>query len=59
MRDGSLDVSFVVYSDEGHGLDRPENKLDFFGRLEEFFGRHLGARFQPHEQVEGSTGQLR
>jgi dipeptidyl aminopeptidase/acylaminoacyl peptidase len=59
MRKRNLDVAFVVYTDEGHGLHRPENRLDFHGRVEEFLGRHLGGRFEPHERVDGSTDELR
>src|SRR5262249_15662314 len=40
-------VTFVVYSDEGHGFARPENNLDFDGRTEEFLHTCLGGRFEP------------
>ena len=59
MRDRGLPVSYVVYSDEGHGLVRPENKLDFYGRLDEFLATHLGGRFEPRGAVEGSTAEVR
>jgi len=29
-------VTYVLYSDEGHGFARPENRLDFFARSEKF-----------------------
>ena len=50
-------VTFVVYSDEGHGFARPENNLDFDGRAEEFLHGCLGGRFQPWEKVAGSTAE--
>jgi len=36
------EAAYVVYSDEGQGFNRPENKLDFYGRVEEFLAKHLG-----------------
>jgi dipeptidyl aminopeptidase/acylaminoacyl peptidase len=52
-------VTFIVYSDEGHGFGRPENILDFDGRVEEFLHGCLGGRFQPWEQIPGSTGEVK
>lgn len=40
-------VVYVVYPDEGHGLARPENRLDFFARAELFLARQLGGRAEP------------
>jgi dipeptidyl aminopeptidase/acylaminoacyl peptidase len=59
MRERNLPVTFLVYPDEGHGLGRMENKLDFFGRAEEFLAKHLGGRFEPWKEVPGSSVQLR
>jgi dipeptidyl aminopeptidase/acylaminoacyl peptidase len=52
-------VTFVVYSDEGHGFQRPENNLDFDGRTEEFLHGCLGGRFEPWEKIPGSTAELK
>jgi len=52
-------VTFVVYSDEGHGFTRPENNLDFDGRTEEFLHGCLGGRFEPWQKVPGSTAEVR
>src|SRR5947199_7804035 len=43
LRGAKHEVTYVVYSDEGHGFARPENQLDFYGRVEEFLAKHLGA----------------
>lgn len=59
LRSRGLSVTYVVYPDEGHGFARPENRLDFFGRVEEFLAQHLGGRHEPWKHVEGSTAQLR
>ena len=52
-------VTFVVYSDEGHGFQRPENNLDFDGRTEEFLHGCLGGRFEPWQKVPGSTAEVK
>ncbi len=52
-------VTFVVYSDEGHGFVRPENNLDFDGRTEEFLHGCLGGRFEPWQEVPGSTAEVK
>ena len=59
LRDRGLTVTYVVYPDEGHGFARPENNLDFSGRVEEFLAKRLGGRFEPWKKIEGATAQLR
>jgi len=59
IRERGLPVTYVVYTDEGHGFVRPENKLDFYGRLEEFLAAHLGGRFEPRTSVGGSSAEVR
>lgn len=34
-------VEYVVYPGEGHGFNKDENRIDFYGRLERFFAEHL------------------
>ncbi|MDW8255680.1 MAG: S9 family peptidase [Acidobacteriota bacterium] len=58
LRAKNIPVTYVVYPDEGHGFARPENRLDFFGRAEEFLAKHLGGRFEPWREVPGSSAQL-
>lgn len=59
MRKKNLPVTYIVYTDEGHGFVRPENELDFYGRLDVFFGQHLGGRFEPFSKIAGASAQLR
>jgi len=47
MRERDLPVRFLVYSDEGHGLVRPENRLSFLAMEEAFYAEHLGGRCEP------------
>jgi len=59
LRDGGRDVTYVVYPDEGHGFVRPENQLDFFGRVEEFLAKHLGGRAETWSKLDGATAELK
>lgn len=59
MRAKKLPVTYVVYPDEGHGFGRPNNRMDFNGRVEEFLATHLGGRAEPWKEVKGATGELR
>jgi dipeptidyl aminopeptidase/acylaminoacyl peptidase len=59
MRKNGVPVTFVVYPDEGHGMGRPENALDFTARLEEFLALHLGGRAEPRTEVPGSSAEAR
>ncbi len=54
-------VTYVVYSDEGHGFARPENRIDFNARSEKFLAGCLGGRFEPMEgdRIPGSTAVVK
>mmetsp|Transcript_11626 Transcript_11626/g.36812 ORF Transcript_11626/g.36812 Transcript_11626/m.36812 type:complete len:517 (+) Transcript_11626:981-2531(+) len=55
MKAKGLPVEYYVYTDEGHGFARPENKLDFYSKVERFLQQHLGGRAAPAEEVEGAS----
>ena len=59
MHKHNIPVIFVVYPDEGHGLGRGENILDFIGRTEEFLAKHLGGRAEPWKEIKGNSAELR
>jgi dipeptidyl aminopeptidase/acylaminoacyl peptidase len=59
IRKNGSKITFVVYSDEGHGFVRPENNSDFDGRTEEFLHGCLGGRFEPWQKVPGSTAEVK
>jgi dipeptidyl aminopeptidase/acylaminoacyl peptidase len=59
LRKAKREVIYVVYPDEGHGFARPENNLDFYGRVEEFFAKHLHGRAEPWKKIAGATAELR
>jgi dipeptidyl aminopeptidase/acylaminoacyl peptidase len=55
MRAKGLPIEYVVYTDEGHGFARPQNRLDFYGRVEPFLAKYLGGRAEPWKEVTGSS----
>jgi len=55
MRKNDLPVTYIVYPDEGHGFARPENRMDFFGRVEGFLSFHIGGRAEKFEKDDKSS----
>ena len=53
-----IPVEYVLYPDEGHGFQRPPNRIDFNGRAEAFLAEHLGGRAEPFEPPEGATASF-
>ena len=46
MQDNNLPVTYVLFPDEGHGFDRPENRESFYAIMEVFLDDCLGGRSQ-------------
>ncbi len=46
LRERGKDVEYMVYPDEGHGFARPENRMDFYAKAEEFIAKYLGGRVE-------------
>ncbi len=56
MQGKNIPVTYVLYSDEGHGFARAENKLSFNAVTEVFLAQCLGGAYQPvGEDFKGST----
>ena len=56
LKDKGVPVTYVVYSDEGHGLARAQNRLAFYAVAEGFLAQRLGGRAQPvGSDFAGST----
>jgi dipeptidyl aminopeptidase/acylaminoacyl peptidase len=47
MTDNRLPVTYLLYPDEGHGLERPQNRLSWYAIAETFLMSHLGGRSEP------------
>ena len=59
MRKAGKPVEYVLYTDEGHGFARPENRLHFYAVAEEFLAKHLGGRFEPVGGIEDHSGVIK
>ena len=44
MKERGIAHEYVMYENEGHGLAKPENRLDFYHRADRFLAKHLGGR---------------
>lgn len=44
MQSNGIPVTYVLYPDEGHGFQRPENRLSFFRVAEVFLAQNLGGK---------------
>jgi len=56
MKSRDIPVTYVLFPDEGHGFDRPENRTAFNAITEVFLAEHLGGRYQPiGDDLEGSS----
>lgn len=58
MRRNKRQVIYVVYPDEGHGPNQPQNIMDMMKRVEIFLAEHLGGRALPWQPVPGSSAEL-
>ena len=59
MRAAKTPVQYVVYTDEGHGLLRPENVQHWFAMEEAFLARYLGGRAEPAGLMRGHSASAR
>ncbi len=56
MKAKNIPVTYVLFPDEGHGFQRPENNKAFNAVAEGFLGTCLGGRAQPiGEEFKGSS----
>ncbi len=60
MQAKGIPVTYVVFPDEGHGFQKPENRLAYFAIAEAFFARHLGGACEPMgEDLKRSSHEIR
>jgi dipeptidyl aminopeptidase/acylaminoacyl peptidase len=59
LRKAKRAVEYIVYTDEGHGFARPENRLHFHAKAEEFLAKYLGGRNEPVGDIKGHSGEIR
>lgn len=59
MQAKNIPVTYVVFSDEGHGFARPQNRLAFYAVSEAFLSQCLGGRAEPiGDAVKPSTAEV-
>jgi dipeptidyl aminopeptidase/acylaminoacyl peptidase len=56
MRQSNKPVEYLLYTDEGHGFARPENRLHFYAKAEEFLAKYLDGRFEPVGDIPNHSG---
>ena len=60
MQTKNIPVTYIVYPDEGHGFDKPPNRISYIAIAEAFFARHLGGACEAIvEDLEGSSHEVR
>jgi len=59
MHKANIPVKYVLYTDEGHGFARPENRLHFNAIAEQFLAECLGGRFEPMGEIKGHSGVVK
>lgn len=47
LRRRGVEVAYMVKDNEGHGFHNEENRFDFYGAMETFFGRYLKPDLHP------------
>ena len=44
LRDSGKEVEYLLFEDEGHGIQKWTNNLVYFRKMEDFLAKHLGGR---------------
>jgi dipeptidyl aminopeptidase/acylaminoacyl peptidase len=56
MQENNLSVIYVLFSDEGHYIARPENNIALYAVAEVFLSQHLGGQFELiGDDLQGSS----
>jgi len=55
MREKGKPVEYALYTDEGHGFARPENRMHFYAIAENFLAKYLGGRAEEVGEIEGHS----
>ena len=59
MQKAGKPVEYALYTDEGHGFARPENRLHFYAITEDFLAKYLGGRCEPIGDIQGHSGVVK
>ena len=59
MKEKKIPVTYMLYPEEGHGFDRPEDNMSFFAVSEAFLSQHLGGQYeQIGDSFEGAKFEV-
>jgi acetyl esterase/lipase len=60
MKKRGLDVTYVLYPDEGHGFIREPNSKSYYAITEKFFSEKLGGWYEPihDKELDGSSHKI-
>ena len=58
MKTKGIDHDYMLFSDEGHGFAKPENRLKFYAHAEKFLAQYLGGRFE-EESIKHFSSNLK
>jgi len=59
LKSSNIPVTYVLFSNEGHGFSHPENDMAFWGIAEKFLGECLGGKIEPMtNEIEKSTAKV-
>ncbi|MFD6068409.1 S9 family peptidase [Amycolatopsis lurida] len=47
LRDNGVPPEYLLFDGEGHGLQKPENRLTFYATAERFLAEHLDGQYEP------------
>ena len=47
MEEKGIGVSYMLFTEEGHGFAKPENRQAFYAVAEAFLAEHLGGSYEP------------
>ena len=52
VRQNGMPVQYLLFPDEGHGINRPENNMKCRAAEEVFLAKYLGGRLEPASEKE-------
>lgn len=58
MKNKNIPVTYVLYSDEGHGFARPENKISFFAITEYFLANNFCHSMESNDGINIQTSSI-
>ncbi len=59
MKQNNIDVTYVIYPDEGHGFAKPENRISYIAITEQFLSKCLGGKSEAiTDELDKSSAKI-